>query len=124
MIKTLLALALGTSALLAFSAPGEAQSTERAARVTTTSDHSMRPRARYQRKAGARVYGYRAYRGGYSYGYSDVTNTYGLSRSLFGSTNTWRDQMTDRQTPSGPFDSDFFFDSGVAPRGGNSPYLH
>ena len=122
MFKTLSALGLGACALIGFSTAGVAQSPgERTARAITTSDHSARPRAR---KGGPRVYGYRAYRGGYSYSYSDVTNTYGLSRSLFGGTNTWRDQMTDRQTPSGPFDHDFFFDSGVAPRGGNAPYLH
>jgi hypothetical protein len=29
-----------------------------------------------------------------------------------------------RQTPGGPFDSGFFFDSGIGPLGGESPYLH
>jgi hypothetical protein len=124
MTKILLAFAFGAIALVGWSSAGEAQSTERSARLATTSD-SVRPKARSHRKGGPRVYGYyRGYRGGYSYTYNDVANTYGLSRSLYGSTNTWRDQFTDRQTPSGPFDSGFFFDSGIAPRGGDSPYLH
>jgi len=29
-----------------------------------------------------------------------------------------------RQTPGGPFDSGFFFDSAIGPHGGNSPYQH
>ncbi len=78
---------------------------------------------RHHRKH-ARVYGYVARRGGYSYEPADVTNTYGQSRTLFGSTSVFRDPFTDRQTPSGPFDHGFFFDSGIAPRGGDSPYLH
>jgi hypothetical protein len=62
-------------------------------------------------------------RGGYySYSDSDVINTYAGSRGLFGSTNFYRDPFTDRQTSSGPFDHGFFFDSGMGPRGGDSPY--
>jgi hypothetical protein len=38
--------------------------------------------------------------------------------------NSYRDPFVDRQTTSGPFDHGFFFDSGVAPHGGDSPYLH
>ena len=30
----------------------------------------------------------------------------------------------DRQTPSGPFDHGFFFDSGMGLHGGDSPYQH
>jgi hypothetical protein len=97
------------------------RSVARSAEMTPTS-----ARKYSARRKGPRVYGYIAGRriGGYSYSYSDVTNTYGLSRSLYGSINVWRDPMLDRQTRSGPFDHDFFFDSGIAPRGGNSPYLH
>ncbi|MDX2204198.1 MAG: hypothetical protein NW223_15715 [Hyphomicrobiaceae bacterium] len=93
----------------------------RSAEMTTTA-----ARKHSSRRRGTRVYGYLANRriGGYSYTYSDVTNTYGLSRSLYGSMNSWRDPSLDRQTRSGPFDHDFFFDSGVGPRGGESPYLH
>jgi hypothetical protein len=61
--------------------------------------------------------------GFYSYSYRDVINTYGDARSRYGSINSYRDPYVDRQTPSGPFDHGFFFDSGILPRGGNSPYL-
>lgn len=60
--------------------------------------------------------------GGYSYTPSDTVNTYGDSRTKYGSLNSYRDPMADRQTKFGPFDHGFFFDSGIAPRGGNSPY--
>lgn len=73
-------------------------------------------------RGGPRVRGFVQRRGGYSYAPSDTINTYGNSRSNFGSTNSYRDAMTDRQTRFGPFDHGFFFDSGIAPRGGNSPY--
>lgn len=70
------------------------------------------------------VRGYVARRGGYSYSAEDVINTYGDSRTLYGGANNYRDPMLDRQTPFGPFDHGFFFDSGVGLRGGNSPYHH
>ncbi len=72
----------------------------------------------------AQVRGYTARRGGYSYRYADSINTYGDSRSLYGATLRFRDPALDRQTNAGPFDHGFFFDSGVAPRGGDSPYMH
>lgn len=34
------------------------------------------------------------------------------------------DPAINRQTPGGPFDSGFFFDSGIGPNGGNSPYMN
>ena len=60
--------------------------------------------------------------GGYSFYREDVINTYGNSRTQFGSTNVYRDGLQDRQTRFGPFDNGFFFDSGITPRGGYSPY--
>ncbi len=63
-------------------------------------------------------------RGGYSYSAPDTINTYGDSRGRFGRTEAFRDPGFDRQTNFGPFDNGFFFDSGVGPRGGNSPYLN
>ena len=67
----------------------------------------------------------RAYRGRrigfYSYSYRDVINTYGMSRARYGSINSYRDPFVDMQTPNGPFDHGFFFDSGMSPRGGNAP---
>ncbi len=75
-------------------------------------------------KGGPQVKGYTARRGGYSYSYDDTINTYGDSRSTYGATQSFRDPMLDRQTNAGPFDHGFFFDSGNAPRGGNSPYMN
>ena len=126
MKKFLVAVAM--SALAVFMAPVTSRAEEGGGRTVTRSAEMTPTSARKHstRRKAARVYGYIARRrvGGYSYSYSDVVNTYGLSRSLYGSVNVWRDPTLDRQTRSGPFDHDFFFDSGVAPRGGNSPYLH
>ena len=59
------------------------------------------------------VYGRRRV-GGYSYARPDVTGTYGSSPPPY---------LDVRQSEAGPFDSGFFFDSGMGPRGGNSPYM-
>jgi hypothetical protein len=71
---------------------------------------------------GPQVRGFVQRRGGYSYSVADTINTYGDSRSTNGSNNSYRDPFSDRQTRMGPFDHGFFFDSGIAPRGGDSPY--
>lgn len=65
-------------------------------------------------------------RGGYySYRPEDSINTYGDSRTKYGSTNVYRDPSVDQQTRFGPFDHGFFYDSGITtPYGGNSPYNH
>ena len=81
------------------------------------------PKSSYYRR-GPRVKGYVARRGGYSYSAADTINTYGDARGRFGSANSLRDPFIDRQTKAGPFDHGFFFDSGIAPRGGDSPYMH
>jgi len=53
--------------------------------------------------------------GGYSYKSNDTVGT--------GATWKFIDPDSTRQgSPSGPFDSGFFFDSGIGPRGGQSPY--
>lgn len=76
-------------------------------------------------KAGPQVKGYVLRRGGYSYSYADSINTYGDSRSKYGGASAYRDPNTlDRQTPGGPFDHGFFFDSGMGSHGGNAPYMH
>ena len=75
-------------------------------------------------RGGPRVKGYAARRGGYSYRAEDVINTWGDSRTRYGGTNWFRFQGTDRQSSSGPFDHGFFFDSGIGPRGGESPYMN
>jgi len=75
------------------------------------------------RSRGAKVRGYRKRRGQYSYSANDVANTYGNSRTRYGSVNSYRDPFSDRQTNAGPFDHGWFFDSAIAPRGGDSPYM-
>jgi hypothetical protein len=82
-----------------------------------------RKSATYRR--GPQVRGFVQRRGGYSYGSEDTINTTGPGRGLFGSTNAYRNYQVDRQTGAGPFDHGFFFDGGgIAPRGGNSPYIN
>ncbi|MDX2307502.1 MAG: hypothetical protein NW216_04620 [Hyphomicrobium sp.] len=73
---------------------------------------------------GTRVKGYVERRGGYSYSKADTINTYGDSRARDGSAGNLRDPGLDRQTNAGPFDHGFFFDSAIAPRGGDSPYMN
>lgn len=34
------------------------------------------------------------------------------------------DPQINKQSPGGPFDSGFFFDSGMGPNGGDSPYMN
>lgn len=75
-------------------------------------------------RKGPQVRGYVARRGGYSYSPADVANTYGDSRSKYGGATSLRDPMLDRQTSAGPFDHGFFFDSAIAPRGGDAPYMN
>ena len=74
------------------------------------------PKTRHYRKRPLEVTIHRHRRtGGYSYGTSDVTSTYGRAPPPY---------LDVRQSPGGPFDSGFFFDSGISPRGGNSLYFH
>jgi hypothetical protein len=74
------------------------------------------PKTRHHRKRPLEVTIHRYRRiGGYSYGTSDVTSTYGRAPPPY---------LDVRQSPGGPFDSGFFFDSGISPRGGNSLYFH
>jgi hypothetical protein len=64
-------------------------------------------------------------RGGYSYDYSDSINTYGDSRSKYGSASVYRDPNLDKQTQAGPFDHGYFYNSGIgSSHGGDSPYMH
>ena len=80
-------------------------------------------KARHYRRAPA-VRGYVVRRGGYSYVIPDAINTYGDARARYGLNNFYRDPMADKQSQGGPFDHGFFFDSGIAPRGGDSPYMN
>ncbi|MFZ4809346.1 MAG: hypothetical protein ACOYLQ_18995 [Hyphomicrobiaceae bacterium] len=81
------------------------------------------PASSYYRR-GPQVRGYAARRGGYSFKAEDTINTYGDSRTRYGSTSFYRFNGVDRQTAAGPFDHGFFFDSGIGPRGGDSPYMN
>jgi hypothetical protein len=75
----------------------------------------------YQNTAQEDGYTIRRHRGGYSYGYGDSINT--DVRGKAGNSG-FRDPNLYRQTPGGPFDSGFFFDSGMGLNGGQSPYMH
>ena len=123
MKKAALALALGTLALMRFRGRRRGG---RAARDGGRRHRSGLPadQGRYSRRYATHVRTYRGRRiGFYSYSYRDVINTYGMSRARYGSINSYRDPFVDMQTPNGPFDHGFFFDSGMMPRGGNAPYL-
>jgi hypothetical protein len=73
-------------------------------------------------KRAVRVRGY-YYRGGYySYTDADVADSRAWARSLFISRSAFRTPLSERQSPAGPFDSGFFFDSGIGPRFNDSPY--
>lgn len=116
-----LALALGTLVLTGFAATGQAA--ERRAKAVAGTNAAYQPtNGRYAHRRVVRSRGYRRI-GFYSYSYRDVINTYGMSRARYGSINSYRDPFVDRQTANGPFDHGFFFDSGMAPRGGDAPYL-
>ena len=112
----ILTVALGALAL--FACNGVAHAAGPGTSAVTYADTSGYAKIRYYRKRRpleVNIYAGRRRIGGYSYRASDVVNTYGQSPP------PWLDV---RQTPSGPFDSGFFFDSGIGPHGGNSPYLH
>jgi hypothetical protein len=102
--------------------PAEAGGSTRQ-RTSTVDTGGAHPSSSYYRR-GPQVKGFVARRGGYSYSTADTINTYGDARSRFGGTSVYRDTLLDRQTNSGPFDHGFFFDSGIAPRGGDSPYMN
>lgn len=109
-------------ALLSAAGMGFIGGATEAAAQSSTAQGAEHPASKSYRRSGPQVRGYVQRRGGYSYAKEDSINTYGDSRTRFGSTSAYRDQMVDRQTVFGPFDHGFFFESGLAPRGGNSPY--
>jgi len=75
-------------------------------------------------KDGSKARASRQRRGGYSYSSEDTINTYGDSRTTNNGANSYRFELYTRQTPSGPFDHGYFFDSGIGLHGGDSPYLN
>jgi len=110
---TLLAIGLGAMALLACNGGAIAADRQGTAAYVPTSEPA---KVRYQRRRPVEVTIYRRrHIGGYSYRAPDVTSTYGAAPP------PW---MSVKQSPGGPFDSGFFFDSAIDPRGGNSPYMH
>jgi hypothetical protein len=124
-MSKILALALGALVLVAY--PSASFAAERLAKapVIRSIGSAEQTSARYHRQRSThapRLAGRRI--GFYSYSYRDVIDTYGMSRTLYGGTNTYRAPFMDRQTPSGPFDHGFFFDSGMGLHGGDSPYQH
>ena len=127
MKKALLVLTLGAVALIGCGAAGEAGESRAKKKpvAVAAAEKGEHPKSAYyrQRPTHARRFVGRRI-GFYSYSYRDVINTYGMPRSLYGSINSYRDPYVDRQTPSGPFDHGFFFDSGNLPRGGNAPYMN
>ncbi len=118
----MLAAVCGAIAMLAFTSAGQAGDRRADGSIYRQQSNMEPAKSRYHRKRATRVRGFLARGGYYSYTDSDVVNVYGGSRTLFGSTNSYRDPFTDRQTTAGPFDHGFFFDSGTGPRGGDSPY--
>ncbi len=102
-------LAFGAAVLLGAAIPAGADGTKKVYRAGSS----------YAAKGGPRVRGYvLEKRGGYSYDPEDVANAYYShkdARYLF---------SYPRQSISGPFDSGFFFDSAIRPRGGDAPYLN
>lgn len=109
------ALAAAVLAMAGVPADGFAQTA-----ASTGVDH---PASAYYR--GARKPQVRGFvrRGGYySYTPEDTINSYGNNRTRFGGANSYNDPLQDRQSRFGPLDHGFFFDSGIAPRGGYSPY--
>lgn len=121
MARAVLVAALAAAVTLAFSAPSSEAGQRRA--TAAAADGAAHPQSRAYR-GGPRVKGFVARRGGYSYTAPDTINTYGDARSKYGGASSYRDPFLDRQTNAGPFDHGFFFDSGIAPRGGDSPYMN
>lgn len=122
-MRALLAVAVATVATFSFAGEASADSHGRRTIIQNGVVLSEHPKSSYYRR-GPQVRGFVARRGGYSYTYADSVQTYGSSRTLYGGSRYYRDPQLDRQTMSGPFDHGFFFDSGIAPRGGDSPYMH
>jgi hypothetical protein len=110
----------GALALLAFS--GSPLVGERWA-STAYADGSKAAKARHKYKRGVRVRGFYLQRGGYySYVDPDVINTITGPKFLYGGNSEFRTPFVNQQSQGGPFDSGFFFDSGIGPRWNDSPY--
>ena len=106
--KILLVMLLGFFALLGCASAGEAAERKAARKAAPAASGPkvivLRKRATARRHV--------VMRGGYSYGRSDVVVPFGYTRG------PWAEV---RQSPGGPFDSGFFFDSDITPLN-NAPY--
>lgn len=107
--------AIGLCAVALLGCAGTAHAAERGAKMIATAGETRAKLRAYRKRPPLQVDIYRRRIGGYSYKASDVTGTYRASPPPYDPA---------LQSPGGPFDSGFFFDSGMAPHGGNSPYLH
>jgi hypothetical protein len=116
-----LSVLVGAAALLAMAAPADATK-KKPVQTEAEATVSKQQRASASYRRGPQVRGFVQRRGGYSYAAPDSINTYGDSQSRYSGYSLFRNQDFGRQSSGGPFDSDFFFDSGISPRGGNSPY--
>jgi hypothetical protein len=111
MAKRLTVIALGVAACLVVARGHTAGAAERLSDFVHKAAERGSQRIRPSRTIELRSYKGRPV-GGYSYRDSDVASTYGRTPP------PWLDI---RQSPGGPFDSGFFFDSGIS-RGNNAPY--
>lgn len=117
----MLSVLAGAAALTLFGASADAGGKKAARSVVETQEGRDVRTSRAYRRA-PQVRGFVQRRGGYSYAASDSINTYGDTQSRYSNYSLFRNGQFGRQSSSGPFDSDFFFDSGVSPRGGNAPF--
>lgn len=106
--KTLHIALLGLVALLAYASASQAAE-RKAARTAAAAAGQPKVILLRKRAAGRANF---PMRGGYSYGRSDVAIPFGHSRAPYAVVN---------QSPGGPFDSGFFFDSDITPLN-NAPY--
>ena len=109
---------LAAAATLLTSAPADATHKKKIYKSYAQAE-GVEHRSSHSYRRGPQVRGFLLRRGGYSYAAPDSINTYGDSRAVYGGGNTY---FYNQPTQGGPFDSGFFFDSGINPRGGNSPY--
>jgi hypothetical protein len=90
--------------------------------LASSAAHADGVRTTAKWKRAVRVKGH-YYRGGYySYTDSDVIDSRAWARSLFISGSPSRTPFSHQQSDGGPFDSGFFFDSGMGPMFNDTPY--
>ena len=110
-------ISLGVVAITAATGPATAEQVRGTRQAAEAAEAAAEKSCAYRRKRPPLeidIYAQRRPRGGYSYRVQDITSTY--------SRRNPPPYAHVRQTPSGPFDSGFFFDSGIAPRAGDAPY--